>query len=170
MGDSVERAAAPCFLVGLQSGRLVLVDSLVAVPGGSSEGLLSLASDAEALMRGWIVNSTFSPALDSSVKTIGSPKCSAAVASDGPMCDQRATCEPVPTGGVQCSCIRARLRYKQGWAEDGRRCEQEDEVKAVLQSEWLSITVMRPGAVASQALSLIVEAHGEAELAVSSTS
>jgi hypothetical protein len=65
---------------------------------------------------------------------------------------------------VQCSCIGARLRYKPGWAEDGRRCEQEDELKAVLQSESFGITVMKPGA--SRVLSLIVEAHGEAELAV----
>jgi hypothetical protein len=106
-----------------------------------------------------IVNSTFSPALDSSVKTIGPPKCSAAVASDVPMCDKRASCEPVATGGVRCRCVgngtANGLRYKPGWPEDGQRCEQGDSLRAVLQSESFSIAVTKPGTVANLALSLI---------------
>jgi hypothetical protein len=190
--DPVERAAAPWFLVGRQSGRLSLVDTSVVVSEGSSEGLLNLIDDAEALMRGCrvagaaisgevsesklgIVNSTFSPALDPSVKTIGPPKCSATVASDVPMCDERASCEPVATGGVQCRCVGNGLvgglfgnglRYKPGWPEDGQRCEQDASLRAVLQSESFSIAVTKPGIVANLALSLIVEAQGEAELAV----
>jgi hypothetical protein len=50
--DTVEPAAAPWFLVGRESGRLQLVVTYVVVSEGSSEGLLNLIDDAEALMRG----------------------------------------------------------------------------------------------------------------------
>jgi hypothetical protein len=82
------------------------------------------------------------------------------------LCDERANCRAAPTGGVQCDCERAGLRFKPGAPEDGRRCEQDASMRAVLESESVSIYVAKPGNLTNRTLTLIVEARGEAELNV----
>jgi hypothetical protein len=66
--------------------------------------------------------------------------------------------------GVQCSCVGNGLRYKPGVPEDGRQCEQGASLRAVLESESVTIAVAKPGSLANRTLTLIAEAHGEAEL------
>ncbi len=113
-----------------------------------------------------IVNSTFEPPLDAAVATVHPPDCSAAVAGER-VCDERARCEAVPSGGVHCSCVGARLRSKSGVPKDGRECEQDASLRAVLESESVTVDVAKPGNLANRTLTLVVEAHGETKLAVS---
>ena len=71
-----------------------------------------------------VVNSTFEPALENIVPTVPPPQCAVQVAGER-MCDERARGEAVPSGGVQCSCAGAGLRYAPGLPEDGQRCQQD---------------------------------------------
>jgi hypothetical protein len=112
-----------------------------------------------------VVNSTFEPPLAASVTTVQPPDCSVAVAGER-MCDQRAHCVAVPSGGVQCSCIGSGLRYKSGMPEDGRQCEQDTSLRAVLESELVTVDVTKPGKLTNRTLTLVVNAHGETDLAV----
>ena len=112
-----------------------------------------------------IVNSTFTPALDPSVPTVqptgGSDTCAAQLAGER-LCDARAKCERSVTG-VVCSCVGGSgLRHKPGVPEDGRLCEQDSSLRAVLESESVAIDVQKPGILTNRTLTLIVEAHGEA--------
>jgi hypothetical protein len=50
--------------------------------------------------------------------------------------------------------------------EDGRQCQQDAKLRAVLEGDSLAIDVAKPGSLHGRTLTLIVEAHGEAELAV----
>jgi hypothetical protein len=116
-----------------------------------------------------VVDSTFTPALSPSVPTVqptsGSRTCAAKVAGEQ-LCDPRAQCEGVTTGGVRCACVGSGLRSKPGMPEDGRQCEQDASMRAVLESESVTIDVAKPGSLTNRTLTLIVEARGEAELAV----
>jgi hypothetical protein len=117
-----------------------------------------------------VVDSTFAPDLDPSVLTVqptsDSGTCAAQLLGEQ-VCDARALCKTAPSGGVRCSCVGEKLRYKPGVPEDGRQCEQDASLRAVLESESVTIDVAKPGSLANRTLTLIVEAHGEAELAVS---
>ena len=177
---AIQPPLAKWLLFARSSARLRLVDSSIIVvteSSDSSEGLLQLSSDAEALIRGChvigaaispdvsegklgIVNSTFSPPLNNSVKTIGPPQCFAAVASNAPMCDPRALCEQVPGSGVKCTCVGDGVRYTPGVPEDGRDCEQDSKLTATLQTQVVSITVKKPG-VGRDTLRAIMQAVGE---------
>jgi hypothetical protein len=112
-----------------------------------------------------VVNSTFEPPLAASVATVQPPDCGVAAAGER-VCDQRAHCEAAPSGGVRCSCVDEGLRYKPGVPEDGRQCEQDAALRTALESESVTIAVAKPGSLTNRTLSLIVEAHGEAQLAV----
>jgi hypothetical protein len=178
---AIQPPLAKWLLYARSSARLRLVDSSVVVvtesSDSSSEGLLQLSGDAEALIRGChvigaaissdvsegklgIVNSIFSPPLNNSVKTIGPPQCSAAVASNAPMCDPRALCEQVPGSGVKCTCVGDGLRYMPGVPEDGRDCQQDAKLTATLQTQVVSITIRKPG-VSRDTLRTIVQAVGD---------
>jgi hypothetical protein len=50
--------------------------------------------------------------------------------------------------------------------EDGQQCEQDASMRAVLESESVSIDVAKPGSLTNRTLTLIVEARGEAALNV----
>jgi hypothetical protein len=110
-----------------------------------------------------VVDSTFAPALDSSVSTVqptsSSGSCAVPLAGER-LCDPRALCLNVPSGGVQCSCNLAGLRYMAGVPEDGRQCEQDAEIRATLQTNVVSITVKKPG-VSRDTLRAIIQATGE---------
>ncbi len=97
-----------------------------------------------------IVDSTFAPALDPSIPTKqptgGSGTCAAQLAGES-LCDTRASCERVPSGGVKCSCAGTGLRYKPGVPEDGQHCEQDASLRAVLESGSSVITVGKPGSL-----------------------
>ena len=57
-----------------------------------------------------------------------------------------------------------RLRSKPGAPEDGRLCEQDASMRAMLESESVAIAVAKPGSLTNRTLTLIAEARGEAEL------
>jgi hypothetical protein len=75
-------------------------------------------------------------------------------------------CKGLTKGGVRCSCVGAGLRYKPGVPEDGRQCEQDASLRAVLESQSVSIDVAKPGSLMNRTLKLIVEARGETNLNV----
>jgi hypothetical protein len=116
-----------------------------------------------------VVDSTFTPALDSSIPTVqptsASGSCAVELAGEQ-ICDARALCEGVSSGGVRCSCVGSGLRYKPDVPEDGRQCAQDTSVRAVLETESLIIAVVKPSNLTNSTMTLIVEARGEAELAV----
>jgi hypothetical protein len=152
-------------LLRLQASQLELL-----IRGCELENVaIGIAADASVRPIG-IVDSTFEPALDQSVPTIrppsGKASCGVELARER-LCDPRAACEGVTKGGVRCSCVGAGLRYKPGVHEDGRQCEQDTSLRAVLESESVAVAVAKPGVLANRTLTLIVEARGEAELAVS---
>jgi hypothetical protein len=106
-----------------------------------------------------IVNSTFEPPLAGSLKTVQAPSCGAVVAGER-VCDERARCDSIATGGVVCACVGAGLRYKAGVPEDGRRCEQDAKLSSVLESESVFVAVTKPG-VQTGHLRLVSRAEGE---------
>jgi hypothetical protein len=114
-----------------------------------------------------VVDSTFAPALDmiETVQPTTDSACGERRAGEQ-VCDPRALCEGVRTGGVRCSCVGSGLRYKPGIPEDGQHCEQGISLRAVLESESVGIDVVKPGSLSNRTLTLIAEAHGEAELNV----
>jgi hypothetical protein len=115
------------------------------------------------------VNSTFDPPLQPAQAVQpanGSGTCAMELAGER-LCDPRAVCKGLTKGGVRCSCVGAGLRYKPGVPEDGQQCQQDASMRAVLESESVSIDVAKPGSLTNRTLVLIVEAHGEAALNVS---
>ena len=183
--DGGEAHAAAWLFVGKTTGKIALVNCHAR--GGSEldsdqpTGLLNLVGQAEALLRGCdvhdlaisssiradaigIVNSTFDPPLDDSVQAIAPPNCALSIAGQPRLCDPRANCVNLSSGGVQCECVGAGLRSKPGVPEDGRQCLQDPSLRTVLESESVTITVAKPGSLTSRTLTLIVEALGEAEL------
>jgi hypothetical protein len=147
--------------------------------------LASSTADAEVLVRQCsvrnlklqsaakvgVVNSEFEPPLNGSVfASFGQGECARVVANQK-MCDPRAPCELRQTAGgvpngLQCACVGPGLRSKPGVPEDGRQCEQDASLRAVLESESVAIAISKPGSLTNRTLTLISEAHGEAELAV----
>jgi hypothetical protein len=114
------------------------------------------------------VNSTFDPPLQPAQAVqpaSGSGTCAAVLAGER-LCDPRALCKGLTNGGVRCSCVGAGLRYKPSEPEDGRQCQQDASMRAVLESESVSIDVAKPGSLTNRTLTLIVEARGEAALNV----
>jgi hypothetical protein len=110
-----------------------------------------------------VVNSTFEPPLDASVATVQPPDCSIIAAGER-VCDERAHCEALPSGGVRCSCVGDGLRYKVGVPEDGRRCEQDPRLRATLSSASLALTVRKLGPYndsRSENVTLTATAEGE---------
>jgi hypothetical protein len=116
-----------------------------------------------------VVDSTFTPALDPSIPTVqptsASGSCAVELAGEQ-ICDARALCEGVSSGGVRCSCVGSGLRYTPDVPEDGRQCAQDTSVRAVLETESLIIAVVKPSNLTNSTMTLIVEARGEAALAV----
>ena len=88
-----------------------------------------------------ILNTTFTPPIslnasltvlpairvDSCGKTNANPlpNCGAKVAGSN-LCDPKARCEPVSSGGVLCSCKGSGLYVNEGMPADGRACEQKE--------------------------------------------
>jgi hypothetical protein len=62
--------------------------------------------------------------------------------------------------------VRKGLRPKVGTPDNGQQCEEDFSLRAVLESESLTIGVMKPGSLTNRTLTLIVEARGEAELGI----
>jgi hypothetical protein len=114
-----------------------------------------------------IVDSIFSPPLEPTIPIVQPPPlgpgCGVQLAGER-LCDERAVCELMQSG-VKCSCDGTGLRYKPGIPEDGRRCEQDAAMSAMLQSEVLVMTIMKPGSYSRQ-LKLILDAQGEEAFAV----
>jgi hypothetical protein len=145
-------------LLRIQGSQLQLM-----IRGCAFENLrLSVAGDVSAQPIG-VVDSTFAPALDPSIPTVqptsGSGTCAVQLASEQ-VCDARALCEGVPSGGVRCSCVGSGLRYKPGVPEDGRQCEQDSKLTAALQTQVVSIAIKKPG-VGRDTLRAIMQATGE---------
>jgi hypothetical protein len=149
----------------LQASRLELV-----IRGCEFENVaIGAPADGASVRPIGIVDSTFEPALDRSVPTIqppsGKANCGVELAGER-LCDPRALCENVTKGGVRCSCVGAGLRYKPGVHEDGRQCEQDTSLRAVLESQSVVVAIAKPGSLVNHTLALIVEARGEAELSI----
>jgi hypothetical protein len=172
---------ARLFLSATQS--LILINSSFSstMPG---RGLLSLSDAAlQLVIRGCavsslpidrgkdmpnitigIVNSTFAPALAPSIPTVQpNPNCGAEIAGK-PLCDLRATCESLATGGVQCACTGQGLRDKPGTFPDGQLCEQEPSITMLLQSPAVAITVPKPSNRTAP-VQVVVRARGESRMA-----
>jgi hypothetical protein len=131
---------------------------------GSRFENVGLKVDAADASRLGIVNSTFSPPLEAAILTVQPPVCGTNVAGER-VCDERAQCAPALGGGVQCSCIGEGLRYKPGFPEDGRRCQQDARLSSTLESDVLYTTVKKPGNY-GRPLRLNVHAEGEAPFLV----
>jgi hypothetical protein len=143
-------------------GKLINVRSEVGpVVRGSSVMNLTLKS----VRLVGAVNSFFFPPLQPSQAVQPRPDCGV-VFGDEALCDPRAHCTPAQSGGVKCTCVGNGLRYKRGSRGDGQQCEQDTSLRAVLESESVAIAVPKPGSLANRTLTLIAEAHGEAELVV----
>ena len=119
-----------------------------------------------------VVSSSIEPPLDNATLQYFQPEggvCARVVANEQ-MCDPRALCEVRQAGGapsgVQCLCVGDGLRYKPGAPEDGRQCEQDASLRAMLGSESAVIAVVKPASRTNRTLTLIADAHGEAELTV----
>jgi hypothetical protein len=187
--------AAPWQMVGMATGevgsrtdsQIVVTDSFLrgSAPG---QGLLTLHSGAQALVRGCdvkdlefgpitnssvlgIVNSTLTPPLGGALQNAMTTRlsmppllCAAQIAGER-VCDQRARCDAVASGGVQCSCVDEGVRPKEGTSNNGRQCEQDMSIRGTLESDSVSVTIAKPGSL-NRTLKLIVEARGEAGLNV----
>jgi hypothetical protein len=175
------------WIVGKDSGRIIILNSSLR-SSKPKQTSLWVVDAAEALIRGCtatnvtigapgqalgelmkpigVVDSVFTPGLDPSVPTVHPTDSTCAVMLVGAqLCDARALCEQVLSGGVKCSCVGTGLRYKPNVTEDGRQCEQDASLRAVLESESLAISVWKPSKVTGHT-HLIIEAHGEAKIAV----
>lgn len=119
---------------------------------GSSDGRTQLATQLG------IVGAAFEPPIAPSIQTLQPPNCGVQLAGQQ-LCDERAICEQVWSGGVSCSCGGVGLRYKPGYPTDGQHCEQDPTLKASVQAATVSITVPKPGR--SIPLQLIAAATGE---------
>jgi hypothetical protein len=151
---------------------LRLADSAEAVLFGCTGANVTIGGSSDSAIgtiRLGILNSVFVPGLELSVQTVqptnGSGTCGVQLAGER-LCDARALCEGIPSGGVKCACVGNGLRYKTGVPQDGRQCEQDASLRAVLESESLAISVSKPSNLVDRTLTLIVEAHGETQLAV----
>ena len=69
-----------------------------------------------------IVNCSFKPPLDASVKTVLPPNCSVKLAGQPPLCDRQSKCTARATGGVDCSCALAGLSTPPGVEDNGFQC------------------------------------------------
>jgi hypothetical protein len=113
-----------------------------------------------------VVNSTFSPALDPSVPTVQpDPNCGAEIGG-APLCDPRAVCKGVPSGGVRCACTGVGLRDKPDTFPDGQTCELEPSIAMLLQGEVVSIAAPKPSNLNGGAtIHIVVRAGGESRMA-----
>jgi hypothetical protein len=153
--------SAPWWIVGTAAGRITLVNSTFRGPAaGQAEGMLSLAGDASALLRSCtgsnvligpngagglgIVNSTFAPALGSSLKSIAPPACGTEVAGQR-MCDPRARCTHGQSGGVECQCKDEGIEPPAGMRDDGSRCETVVSLKADVAAAAVRLVLLKPG-------------------------
>jgi hypothetical protein len=154
--------SAPWWIVGTGAGRITLVNSTFRGPAaGQVEGMLSLADRASALLRSCtgsnvmvdlkvaggnlgIVDSTFAPALGSSLKSIVPPACGTEVAGQR-MCDPRATCMRRPSGGVECQCNGEGIEPPAGMRDDGSRCETVVSLKADVAAPAVRLVLLKPG-------------------------
>jgi hypothetical protein len=181
------------WIVGKDSGRIIILNSSLRSDALEHTSLW-VVDTAEALIRGCtavnvtigasseaadrvtsggvnvrpigVVDSVFTPALDRSVPIVQPVDGTCAVMLVGEqLCDARALCEQVLSGGVKCSCAGTGLRYKPNVTEDGQQCEQDASLRAVLESESLAISVRKPSNITSHT-HLNIESHGEAEIAV----
>jgi hypothetical protein len=167
------------WLIVAGGGRIVLDYSRFDAHADDHIGLLNAFEQTESLISGCtvtnlnvrslgllgVVNSSFEPPLNATTApTVTPPNCDTYVAGEA-VCDPRARCESRPNGGVQCECSGNGLTPKPGSAPDGRHCTLT-ELRAVLQSQSVSIAVTKPGTLANLDLSLIVEAKGESDFAV----
>ena len=130
--------SAPWWIVGTGGSRIALVNSTFrGATAGQPEGMLSMADDATALLRSCagsnvlidpkvaggklgIVDSTFEPALSTSLKSIAPPECGVEVAGQR-LCDPRAACTLRSSGGVRCKCEGEGIEPPTA-VHDGSRC------------------------------------------------
>jgi hypothetical protein len=177
--DALSADSARWLLVA--SGSVVLDSCRFDAHASTRLGLLNALEGSEVLISGCtvtnldfrslgllgVVNSSFEPPLNTSslAHIVQSPNCDLVVAGEN-VCDPRAQCMSIASG-VQCNCsveVGAGLRYKQGAPQDGRHCEQESSLRALLASESVTIAIAKPGILTNRTLTLIAEAQGEAVL------
>ena len=172
--------SADWWIVGRESAVLVLKNSTFR--SSTNEGLLALF-DSSALLRGCrainmsirksdedddgsklgIVDSEFEPALSLDVRTIGPPLTDSCGIRPSPVlepvCDVRAYCLRLPTGGVTCRCEGRGLRPKPGM-QDGTRCVQELSTVLQLVTPALRLKLAKPGSW-NRSVILQMTANGE---------
>ena len=106
-----------------------------------------------------ILNSSFRPPLESSVRNVRPPECGVSIAGL-PMCDPRASCALAPSG-VSCACEKAAgLQIKPGARSDGSECYQTTALDGALVSRVVRLQVQKPG-VADESLSFSIRADAE---------
>ena len=164
--------AADWWVVGRSGAGIVFINS--SVYSDTLQGILSLSGNSEALFRGCkatnmaiddriaegrlgIIDSTFTPALPASVRTVGPPSCGVSLAGQPPMCDPRAACIRKAEGGVACLCEGGGLSDK--GSVPGMQCSRATSVETSLASSTLRLRLPKPGKSAPLALS--VRAAGE---------
>jgi hypothetical protein len=171
------------WLVSRLSGRLALIDTyLTGSDAIQRPAALAIVGDkATALLRGCvgtnvtigmgntvtnlgIVGSVFRPSLNGSVRSINpsSPDggCGRAIAGAGPVCDPRAECTQIASGGVECACVGEGLRPKPGERADGSVCQRSLSIAADLVTSVLYMVVQKPGRSTGR-VKLHVSATGE---------
>jgi len=154
--------SAPWWIVGTAAGRITLVNSTFRAPAADQvEGMLSLADDAAALLRSCtgsnvmvdlkvaggnlgIVDSTFAPALGSSLQSIAPPACGTEVAGQR-MCDPRARCTHGQSGGVECQCKGEGVEPHAGVRDDGSHCATIVSLEADVAARAVQFVLLKPG-------------------------
>ena len=107
-----------------------------------------------------VVDSTFDPPLDSSVlPTVQPPECGVKRVGEA-VCDPRALCEQLTSGGVRCSCVGDGLETKNGTLPNGRQCQQQTKIKLLTQTNLVTLSVKKPS-FRTDAVAVIFSASGE---------
>ena len=154
--------SAPWWIVGTARGQIRLVNSTFrGSTTGQAEGMLSLADEAAALLRSCagsnvlvdlkvaggklgVVDSTFEPALGSSLRSIAPPACGTEVAGQR-MCDPRAACTLRPSGGVECLCKGDGIEPPSGVRDDGAHCATVFSLSAYVATNVARFVLPKPG-------------------------
>jgi hypothetical protein len=159
--------------MAVAGGSIALHSSQFAADSDAGVLLLNALEQSEVLISGCtvkdlelrslgtlaVVNSSFEPPLNASVApAVRPPNCGTFVAGER-LCDPRASCEPRPSGGVQCSCSGEGLQDKPGMTPDGRVCIQATSVEPHFLARTLSAEIRKPGN--GEAIRLHVQVKGE---------
>ncbi len=156
----------------LGTSMLRVFDAAEVAVRGCRAANLTVEQDGLASKRIGVVNSTFSPPLDSGLRLLGpfdetcgvpiSVEATKAVWNDteGRLCDPRATCTPGPSGGVQCTC---RGEVSEGNDRgDGSQCFRPLSVATALATRTVTMKLTKPTLV-NESLQVSVQADGEAK-------